>query len=175
MSYLVPLILSGLVINVVHGYMLTSLKTHRKRTISEHAVLRKRAFVLYVIGHVLGGGLFLIFAKLYFLDLQNNSWLFGLTIFTLVFEYTQAVLPARGKTNTPHTITALIMWGSFITLGLLSIVVLPVPDYRKLLASLLYLGLIGTLIYAFSDKSRIYRHQMTMVILFYLSMIVLVA
>lgn len=174
MYYLVPLLLSAIATNGVHGYLLTSLKTDRKWTISEHAVLRKKAFVLYVLGHVLGGGFFLIFAKLYYVDISNLNWLFGLSLFTVVFEYVQAFLPAKGRTNRAHTITALIMWGSFIALGVLSIVFLPVDGIRKLFASIFYAALLGTLIYSYFDRQKIYKHQMAMVLLFYLSMFVLV-
>lgn len=174
MSYLIPLALSALSTNGVHGYLLLSQKTKRKFTISEHAVLHSKSFVLYVLGHMFGGAFFLIFAKQYYLDVVNLGWLFGLTIFTVVFEYTQAFLPAKGKTNKLHTITALVMWTSFITLGLLSIIFVPAIAVRKVAATLVYTGLVASLLYASKDRERMYRHQMIMVLLFYVSMFVLV-
>lgn len=170
MSYWEPLLLSAISTNGVHGYLLLSQKTKRKSTISEHAVLHKKSFMLYVLGHLLGGAFFLIFAKQYYLHTVNINWLFGLAVFTVVFEYIQAFLPAGGKTNTPHTITALVMWASFITMGLLTIVFVPASSIRKVFASLFYTGLFTSLIYASNNRQKIYKYQMIMVLLFYLSL-----
>lgn len=174
MPYWIPLLLSALSINGVHGYLLRPQRSKRRPTISEHAVLHKKSFALYVLGHILGGGFFLIFANQYYMDTVNLPWLFWLSVLTVVFEYIQAFLPAHGRTNEPHIIAALIMWMTFISVGLLSIIFVPAATPRKILASLVYAALLISLVYAFNNLQRVYKYQMTMVLLFYTSLFIIV-
>lgn len=174
MNYIMALLLSALFINGVHGWLLYSHRNNRKWSISEHAVLDKKSYFLYVLGHLLGGAFWLVFAKIYFVDTVHLDWLFALSIWVVGFEYLQALLPAKGKTNKLHTIAALIMWGSFISAGLLCIALLPVVIFQKYLASALYACLLSVLIYASSHRQQIYKCQMIMVLLFYVSIFVLV-
>lgn len=167
--------MSALLINAVHGSLLVFHKVNRKWTISEHAVLGKKSFLIYVVGHLLNGALFLVFAKNYFVDVVGMNGLFALSVWTVIFEYVQALLPAKGKTNTAHTIAALAMWASFLSLGLLCIAFLPVEATRKILASMLYACLLITLVYASRHRQETYSCQMLMVLLFYASMLVLVS
>ncbi len=175
MDYRLPLILSALLINGVHGSLLVFHKTKRKWTISEHAILGKKSFLVYVIGHLLNGILFLIFARNYFLGVVSMKGIFALSVWTVAFEYIQALLPAKGKTNVPHTIAALTMWVSFLSLGLLCIAFLPVGASRKILASVTYSCILAVLVYANSHRQETYSCQMLMVLLFYAAMLVLVA
>lgn len=175
MSYLIPLLLSIFIINGVHGFLLASQKSKRKFSISEHAVLNTKAYLLYVIGHILGGGFFLIFAYLYYMNILNIQWLFWLSVVTVMLEYVQALLPARGKTNHLHTVIALSMWASFLCLGLLTIIFVPTSVIQCIAASILYLFILISLIKAYRDRQRIYRYQMIMVILCQMSVFIVVA
>jgi hypothetical protein len=175
MDYSLALLLSVLFINGVHGWLLYYHRGNRKWSISEHAVLDKKSYFFYVLGHLLGGAFWLVFAKIYFVDTVHLDWLFALSIWVVGFEYLQALLPAKGKINKLHTIAALIMWGSFIAAGLLCIAFLPAGIYQKYLASVLYACLFSVLIYASSHRQKIYKYQMTMVILFQASIFVLVS
>lgn len=175
MDYRFALLLSAVFVNVVHGWLLYYHRDNRKWSISEHAVLDKKTYFLYVLGHILGGAFWLIFAKMYFVDAVHLDWLFALSAWVVAFEYLQAFLPAKGKTNKFHTIAALIMWGSFITVGLLCIAFLPAGINQKYLASVLYACLFSVLIYASSHRQQIYKSQMIMVLLFYVSIFVLVS
>ncbi len=175
MDYRLALLLSALFINGVHGWLLYYHRDSRKWSISEHAVLNKKSYFLYVLGHLLGGALWLVFAKIYFVDTVHLDWLFVLSIWVVGFEYLQALLPAKGKTNKLHTIAALIMWGSFIIAGLMCIAYLPVGIFQKYLASGLYACLLSVLIYASSHRQKIYKYQLIMVLLFYMSIFVLVS
>lgn len=173
MSPILALILSAISTNGVHGYLLVSQQSKRKFTISEHAVLHRNTLLLYILGHFLGGAFFLVFAREFYLKSAHLPALFGLTLFTVAFEYIQAVLPARGKSTKIHTQTALVMWGSFITLGLLSIIFVPATLLQKLISTLLYTGLVTMLYLGFRDRKRIYRYQMIMVSLFYAAIFIL--
>lgn len=103
------------------------------------------------------------------------SGLFWFGVWIVAFEYIQAILPAKGSTNAAHTLSAQIMWGSLIMLGVLCILVLPVDTERKLTAGMLYVLLFGTLAYTLTHMQKLYFNQVTMVILFYSALIVLTA
>lgn len=174
MNYKLALILSAILINSVHAYLLVAHKSKRKWSISEHALLSKSSFFVYVLGHFLNGAIFLIFAKQYFLDAHHLYGLYYLSIVTVIFEYIQALLPAGGKTVQMHTYAALLMWALFISLGAISLLMLDVEISRKIIAATIYMALLVNLIYAFSNLQRVYFLQMVMVLLFYTSMMVLV-
>lgn len=174
MSYWVPFLLSALCINGVHLYLLISQKAKRKSTISEHAVLHKKTYLLYVLGHLLGGAFFLLFAKEYYLDGLGLSGLFMLVVVTVVFEYAQALLPARGKTNNIHTITALMMWLSFLTFGALNIIFVPATMLQKASATIVYAVLFMFLSHATKNREKLYKYQMIMVLLFYFAVAILI-
>ena len=167
---LVLLLSAGVIINGVHGYLLWSQRHERKWSISVHAIKNRQTYILYVVGHLLAGGLFLLFAKRFFLERYNEPVLFGLVCSTYFFEIVQAVLPSRGRYERPHTIAAYIMWFSFVSAGLLSIFILPVATWGRYLAVLFYLPLVNMLFKAHIDKKKFYSYQMWMVVLFYLSM-----
>ncbi len=174
MNYILPLIFSGIIINLVHGYLLVAYKNQKKFSISEHAVLDRKARSIYIIGHIVCGALCLMFAKIYYVNTIEVPSLFYLSIFTVIFEYLQAILPAKGKTNRLHIIAALIMWASFISLGLLTIIFAPAALIQKLIAMTFYAAILFELRNSYKNLNRLYKYQMTMVVLFYLAMIVVV-
>ncbi len=167
---LVLLLSAGVIINGVHGYLLWSQRHERKWSISVHAVKNRQTYILYVVGHLLAGGLFLLFAKRFFLERYNERVLFGLVCSTYFFEIVQAVLPSRGRYERPHTIAAYIMWFSFVSAGLLSLSILPMEFWARAVAVLVYVPLLIMLYKAHTDRKRFYYYQMTMVVLFYVSM-----
>lgn len=174
MSYQLAFLLSALVVNSVHSYLLVSQRKVRKPTISEHAAFTSTSLRLYIIGHIIGGALFLIFAYQYYVMTVDLAWLFGLTICMVTGEYVQAFLPAKGRTNIPHTIAALVMWMLFLAFGVLSIIFVPVSAAHKLLAAAVYTVLIVLLVRGSKDWDRIYAYQMVIVVLFFVAMGVLV-
>jgi hypothetical protein len=174
MPYWLPLLLSALSTNGVHGYLLFSQRTRRKFTISEHAVLHRKSLAVYRLGHLVGGASFLVFAKLYYVNTVELEWLFGLSIFAVLFEYIQALVPAQGRTIKLHTRTALVMWTSFITIGLSSIVFVPTSTLQRIAAVLIYTVLLASLFRAGRNWEKMYKYQMVMVLALYASIFVLV-
>jgi hypothetical protein len=170
---LVYLILAGLIINGIHLYLLWSQKDGRKWSISEHAAKNRKTYSLYVAGHIVGGFIFLIFAYQFYIEKFNTAWLFYMCCFTYFFEVLQAVLPAKGKTNIPHTIAAYIMWLSFITAGTLSVVVLPLSNTIKAISWIILAIIFAQLIYVHFRRNKLYFYQITMVVMFYIIMVVL--
>jgi hypothetical protein len=174
MHYLFWLILSALSINSVHAYLLFSQKSDRKWSISEHATASAKFRIIYILGHAFGGAFFLLFACDYFLNVANKDGLFYLSCLIVLFEYVQAVLPAKDKTNIAHTVAAYIMWASFILLNGLAIIILQVSSISKFLASLTFLAVFLLFIYSHFKRSQLYKFQMLMVPLFFLSLVILV-
>lgn len=164
------LLSAGVVINGVHGYLLWSQRHERKWSISVHAIKNRQTYLLYVAGHLVAGGLFLLFAKKFFVERFDNLVLFGLVCSTYFFEIIQAILPSRGSYERPHTAAAYIMWFSFVSAGLLSLYILPIESWARALAVLVYVPLLMMLYKAHTDRKRFYYYQMSMVVLFYMSM-----
>ncbi len=174
-NYTLFLIISFFLINTVHLYLLTTSKVVGIKSISEYAALTSKSYVVYVLGHLLNGVLIIVFSWEYFLNAMNNEWLFYLSLLTVCFEYLQAIIPAKGKYDSYHTVAAILMWASFISLGGLSIVLLPVSSSRVAVASITYLCIFLMLLYGIRHRNKLYLWQMIAVNLFYLSMLILVA
>jgi hypothetical protein len=175
MTYLLYLILAFVCINGLHGYLLVSQKSNRKWSISEHGAHSRQTLLLYIVGHLLGGAFFLLFAHNYFYGHHDNHWLFFTACIAVAFEYTQAFLPAKGKTNLPHFTAAYIMWLLSMGLGTVCVFVLDVNHTRKLVAGAVAAINIGILVYSHIDRDKLYRYQMIMVTLLYISLFTLVA
>lgn len=168
------LLSAGVVINGVHGYLLWSQRHERKWSISVHAIKNRQTYLLYVAGHLVAGGLFLIFAKKFFVERFDKPVLFGLVCSTYFFEIIQAILPSRGSFERPHTAAAYIMWFSFVSAGLLSIIILPINVFTRSIAVFIYVPLIVMLFKARTNRKKFYFYQMAMVVLFYASMAIIV-
>ncbi len=168
------LLLSCLLVNGMHGYLLWSQRSERKWSISVHALKSRNHYVLYVFGHVVGGLFFVLFSREFFLKTHDAYGLFYLALITYFFEAVQSVLPSKGKWEMPHSIAALVMWICFLALGLISIVVLDVEPLSRLVATILYVPISILLVRAFMNRSRLYFYQMSMVLLFFAAMCSLV-
>lgn len=167
------LLLSGIIVNGTHGYLLWSQRDERKWSLSVHAVKHKVSYVQYVLAHVIGGGIFLLFARELFMVRNDFDGLFYLAIFNYFFEVLQAVLPSKGRTEIPHTVAALIMWFAFLTIAIVATIVLPISLVFKLASAGTIIFLCLLLVRAFHDRQRLYYYQMTMIGLFFVSMILL--
>jgi len=174
MYYLPFFFLSILSIHAVHGYLLFKQRSNRKWSISVHAVENKQSFRLYILGHVLGGVFFLIFAYRYYYLSQNLKQIFYIAVVAAVFEFIQAFIPAKGKTNALHSATAYIMWVSYILVSLVSYFALPMSDLKKVLAAPLLLVLVVLFIYVHFNLKRLYFYQMWMTTLMSAAMFIMI-
>jgi hypothetical protein len=170
---LVYLILAGLIINGTHLYLLWSQKDDRKWSISEHAARNSITYLLYVVGHIVGGFIFLVFAHQFYVEKFGIAWLFFICCFTYFFEVLQALLPAKGKTNIPHTIAAYIMWLSFLSAGILSLIYLPLTTTVNNICWLIMGLILAQLVYIHFRRDKLYFYQVTMVVMFYAIMAIL--
>lgn len=171
---LLYLILAGVFVNGMHASLLFAKKDDRRWSISEHAVISRRTYAIYVAGHILGGWFFFLFAKEFYLERYDALPMFVLACVTVLFEYLQAVIPAKGKWYMTHTIAALTMWISFIALGVWSAFSLELQQAPGLISQVLMLGVVGLLIVtAATGGKKYWLMQMSMVTLFFVSLLVM--
>jgi len=165
-------IISGVIVNGVHGYLLWSQRDERKWSISVHAAKDRQTYTIYLIGHLLAGLFFAIFAYKFFVIAKDASWLFWLSMVGLTFEYVQAVLPAKGRTNSIHAVTAYAMFISYAFVAVFSMFVLPLSPLVRLitLPYLVAIPIFGVI--AVRNKDKMYFAQMISICSFSLVMII---
>lgn len=166
-------IASGLIVNGVHAWLLWSQRHERKWSISVHAAKDKQTYKIYLVGHLLAGLFFALFAYDFYVNDHDKQWLFWLTCVGLTFEYIQAILPAKGKTNMAHAVTAYAMFISYAIVAILSLFHLPLSRGATLLAApfLLAIPLFGVV--AVKNRDRMYASQMVAIGSFSLVMIIM--
>jgi hypothetical protein len=173
MNLYLLLVLSGIIVNGTHGYLLWSQRNERQWSLSVHAAKHRISYMQYVLAHIVGGGLFLLFARELFTVRYDLDGLFYLAIFNYFFEVLQAVLPSKGKTEMSHTIAALIMWFAFLAIAIWSTIAFPVGTTSKLLNAGILTLLVVYLVKAYFDRPHLYRYQMIMIALFFLCMLLI--
>lgn len=172
--YLLYLLLCIVIMNGVHVWLLASQRMHRKESISEHAAHSDRTHMIYMVSHLCSGLLFLLFARSFFVARMDSLGLFYLAAFAVAFEWLQALLPARGKTNLAHSVIAYIMWVSFIVLGGLCLMVLNMGALQRVLGAILYLPVPFIFGYVHMRREKLYKYQMIMAALYFSMLIILV-
>lgn len=114
---MIYLVASFLLVNATHGYLLVSQRKNSPATISYHSVKSQATLLLYVLTHLIAGTLLALFVLSEFG--VTNKWLIAITFVTVLAEWAQALVPAKGKYDKPHTLLAGIM-----AVGLLAIVLI---------------------------------------------------
>ena len=172
MSAVYWVIASGVIINGVHGYLLWSQRDERKWSISMHAAKDRQTYIIYLIGHLLAGLFFALFAYKFFVTIHDLEWLFWLSILGLKFEYIQAILPASGRTNSIHAVTAYAMFISYAFVAVISMFVLPLSTVVQLviLPFLTAIPIFGVI--AVRNRDKMYFAQMISICSFSLVMII---
>lgn len=165
-------IASGLIVNGAHGYLLWSQRDERKWSISVHAARDRQTYIIYLIGHLMAGLFFAIFAYKFFVTVHDLEWLFWLSAIGLMFEYVQALLPAKGNTNSIHAVTAYAMFISYAFVAVFSFFVLDLSAFVRLVALpfLFVIPIFGVL--AVRNRDKMYFAQMIAIGSFSLVMII---
>ncbi|MDO8266125.1 MAG: hypothetical protein Q7T41_04255 [Candidatus Saccharibacteria bacterium] len=153
-------ILSGLIVNGTHGYLLWSQRDERKWSISTHAARDRQTHVIYLIGHLSAGLFFALFAYRFFVGVHDIEWLFWFSLIGLTFEYTQALLPARGKTNKAHAVAAYAMFISYTIVVTLAMINLDLSNMTRLFALPFLIAIPVCGIVALRKRDKFYFAQM---------------
>ncbi len=168
------LILSFLVANLTHLYVLIRHRQSKLPTISERAVQTKTSLALYVAGHVLAGLAFAGFAYQFFWLNIGSQPLFSLAILGVLFEWLQALVPARGKYEKPHRRLAYGMSGLMVLLGIGAIISLPLtPITRIVLVAIEAVIIFGYPLVRKLPQKYFWTIQVLNINLFYLQMFIL--
>lgn len=168
------LLASFLLINVVHGYLLISHRANRNLTISERAAKNNKTLSLYVFGHLLNGTLFAIFAYNLFISTSSSPLLFAVAVAGIISEWSQALIPARGEYDKPHTAIAFLMSVLMTTLGTLGAILLPVSSSAQILVLFIsFVILWGYPLAVLLPRRYFWVIEMVNINLFYLQMFIL--
>ncbi len=167
------MLLSALIVNGAHGYLVYSQRNERKRSISSHAANSRGAYLLYLAAHLLGGIFFLLFAHELFLDGFHQMWLYYLSWITVVFESVQAFIPSRGRTEKVHILTAYCMWLFYLLVGTLAVILIPLSVNRRMILLPFLLTPMALGIYAYFNRKKMYWLQMLIIGIYCSGMILL--
>ena len=167
------MLLSGLIVNLTHGYLLWSQRHDRKWAISAHAANDTRSYITYLIAHLSSAFLYLLFANEVFVQKFDVHWLFVASIITVSFQILQAVIPSRGKTIVLHGVLAYGMWTSHLIVGYGALVSLPLSNTIRYLALPLLICPVLLGIYAYFNKQKMYWLQMIVIGSYCLGMVVI--
>lgn len=168
------LTLSFLIANLTHLYVLIRHRQSKLPTISERAAQTKTSLAFYNLGHLASGLAFAYFSYQFFwLNIGSQS-LFTLAILGVLFEWLQALVPARGKHEKPHRRLAYGMSGLMVLLGIGAIISLPLmPITRTILVVIEAIIICGYPLVRKLPQKYFWTIQVLNINLFYLQMFIL--
>ncbi len=169
--YLPFLLLSFAIIQSLHVYLLITQRHNRQWSISVHAAKNRQTHLIYFVGHVLGEVCILIFAKLFYLDMNNLPFLFGFVGFVVTMDFIQALLPVKGKTDTAHSLAAYVMWVGFISTGVLGVLLIDAMVLQKVTAAAFLIATLAMFAYVHANHSKLYFYQILMTATVFCSLI----
>lgn len=114
---MIYLVISFLLVNTTHGYLLFSQRKDSPATISYHSVKSQFTLLLYILTHLSAGVLLALFVVSEFGTM--NKGLIAITSIAVLAEWAQALIPAKGKYDKAHTILAGIMATGLVTIVLI--------------------------------------------------------
>lgn len=166
---------SIIVTNLLHGWLVFSQRANSPATISYHSIKNKRTLLIYIIGHLISGVLLWLFAKDFFGGRPQTTLVLALTALAVVSEWLQALVPAKGKTDTIHTFFATIMAASMALLVLLCTVFFS-PNKLVLAINLLLSTVVASflLFIRYPPKAGTWKLQFAGQIILYLQIFLLV-
>ncbi|HMS31302.1 MAG TPA: hypothetical protein PJ984_02815 [Candidatus Saccharibacteria bacterium] len=110
------LLISWIVINTVHGYVVYINRGQGLRTISENAAASNSLLAVYRVAHGING-LLLIAIVAALPERYGHSIVNILALGSVIFEWAQAAVPYRGKLMHVHTALAFAMAVSMVSLA----------------------------------------------------------
>lgn len=165
------LLTAGVLISTVHFYLIWVHRENRKYSLSEHAIIDKRSHYIYIFAHIITEILFLSYSYQFFIARHNLPLPHYLNIGFAIFDFIQAILPSRGKTEKIHFTAAYISWVCYLLAGVLALVQLEVAEPYRMLAILLLIPILGMFAYMHINRSKLYPYQITIVPIFIVYML----
>lgn len=169
------LLVSWLMINFVHGYVLFINRGQGLRTISENAAASNNLLAVYRLAHGING-LLLIAVVAALPDIHVHSIVIILALSSVICEWAQAAVPYRGRYMHTHTALAFVMAVSMVSLAWVLQLSIELSDTEFLVARLS--GALAILFFGyFWHPPRPYSWvvQMLVINLVYVQMAIVVA
>lgn len=173
MKYFYLLFAGGLV-SFVHFYLVWHHRDNRRYSLSEHAILTTRSHILYFVSHVICEIFFLLFSYQFFVVEHDIPLAFSLNVSFVVFDFVQALLPSRGRTEKIHFASAYISWLCYLLAGIVAVITLNVAQPYLAVALILLVPILGMFIYMHINRSKLYPYQLAIVPMFVIYMLLLV-
>lgn len=167
------LLTAGILVSLVHAWLVWHHRANRRYSISEHAILDERSHILYLVTHIICEVLVLLYAWSFFVVEQDFVVPFYLFVIFAGLDFIQALLPSRGRTEQAHFVAAYISWVCYLAAGLVALLWLPVSAPYSWIAGLLFVPVVGMFAYMHVNRSKLYPYQLLMVPLFAVSMLLI--
>ena len=169
------LVASFIVTNTLHGWLVFGGRGGNPATISYHSVKNRRTLLVYIGGHLVSGLLLWLFVNQLFGAHQKTAVILAVTSVAVLSEWLQALLPAKGKTDTIHTVFATIMAASMALLVLLCTVFFA-PNRLILAMNLLLSAVVASffLFIRYPPKAGTWKLQFAGQVILYLQIFLLV-
>lgn len=140
------LAVSWFMINFVHGYAVWINWPNPFSTISENASQTNVSLLLYRIAHGVNGLLLIVISNQITI-LYDNQLVLLLVIFSVFFEWAQAIVPYRNNLKRMHNVFALSMAVSMVALGWSLLISSKVSGFEYNLAIVAGLVATGNMLY----------------------------
>jgi len=167
------LLCGGVLVSSVHFYIVWHHRSNRKYSLSEHAVIDRKSYFLYLFTHVIMEILFLLYSYQFFAVRHHLTLPYYLNIAFIILDFIQAVLPSRGSTEKVHTVAAYVSWVCFLVSGLIALAKLEVLEPYKTIAIVLLVPILGMFLYMHVNRSKLYPYQLLVVPLYVIYMLMI--
>ena len=166
------LLSAGALVSIVHLFLVWHHRGNRKSSLSEHAVIDRRSHLLYFATHIFTEVFFVLFSYQFYV-IEHHLYLpHYLNICFAVFDFVQATLPSKGRTEKIHFSAAYLSWVSYLMAGLVALIKIPLTEPYFVFAVLLLAPILGMFGYMHVKRSNLYPYQVAIVPLFVLYMLV---
>lgn len=169
----VYLIVAGILVSLVHAYLVWHHRANRKYSLSEHAIIDRKSYILYFATHVVCDVLVLLYAYQFFIAEQNAATPFYLLVAFAILDFTQALLPSRGKTEKIHFMAAYVSWVCYLSAGIVALIQLQISTPYLLVALTLLVPILGMFAYMHFNRSKLYPYQLLIVPIYAFSMLLI--
>ena len=168
------LLFAGILISAVHFYLVWHHRDNRKYSLSEHAIIDKNSQLLYIFSHIVCEIFFLLFSYRFYVVEHNLKIGLYLNISFAIFDFIQAILPSRDKTEKIHYVAAYLSWLSYLVAGVLALIKLRVSQPFATISYILLIPILGMFFYMHIKRTKLYPFQIAIVPLFIIYMFFIV-
>lgn len=165
---------AGLLVSVVHCYLVWRHRDDRRYSLSEHAMLSRSSRVIYFVSHLVCEVLYFAFSYQFFIIEHDLPVAHYLNVIFVILDFVQALLPSRGKTKKVHFISDYVSRVCYLLTGVVALVALQIAEPYKTLATLFLIPIVGMFVYMHINHSKLYPYQLLIVPLFVVYMLFIV-